>query len=61
MPKLHILINKFGGNQELVPKDGRLYGHPFITEIGGTLGDLVSPIVFKIVVDAFVRAVILEV
>ena len=44
----------------MVPKAGRFYGWYFRTEIVVTQGGPVSPTVFNIVVDAVVRAVLLE-
>ena len=45
----------------MVPKVRRFYGQKFGTERGVTQGYPVSPTIFNIVVDAVVRAVLLEV
>ena len=45
----------------VVPKAGRFYGRTFRTERGVTQGDPVSPTIFNILVDAVVRAVLMEV
>ena len=45
----------------MVPKAGKLFGHLLWTERGVTQGYPVSPMIFNILVDAVVRAVLLEV
>ena len=43
----------------MVPKSGKLFGRPFGMERGVTQGDLASPEIFNIVLDAMVRGVLL--
>ena len=45
----------------MVPKAGKFYGRPFSTGRGVTQGDPVYPAIFNLVVDAVVRADLLEV
>ena len=45
----------------MVPKVGNVFGRPFNMEIGVTQGDSVSLTILNIVVDAVVRADLLEV
>ena len=45
----------------MVPKAWKLFGRPFRTEIGVTQGHPVSPEIFNIMVEAVVRAFLLEV
>ena len=58
---LHRLLQWYWDEQVVVPKAGKLFGRTFGTEIGVTQGDPVSPTIFNIVVEAVVRAVLLEV
>ena len=60
-PNLKRLLHRFWDDQEVVLKVGRLYGRPFRMERGVTQGEPVSPTVFNIVVEAVVRAVLMEV
>ena len=59
-PNLQRLLQSFWGEQWVVPKAGRLYGQPFITEIVVNQWDLFSPTLFNIVVDAVLSVVLLE-
>ena len=45
----------------MVTKGGKYYGQPFSTRRGVTQGDLVSPTLFNIIVDAVVRATLQEI
>ena len=58
---LQRLLHSFWGYQAVLLEAGRFYELPFITEIGVTRGDPVSPTTFNILVDVVVRAVMLEV
>ena len=57
-PNLAHLLNSYWDRQRIVPKTGKFLGKDFWTSRGVTQGDPASPIVFNIVVDAVVRAVI---
>ena len=60
-PQLQRLLQSYWYIQKVVPKAGKFFGRPFNTDRGMTQGYPVSPTIFKIVVDAVVREVILEV
>ena len=45
----------------MVPKYGKYFGRLFCTEIGVTQGYPVSPNIFNVKVDTFIRVVLLEV
>ena len=57
---LQILLQWYCDEQKVVPKAGKYFGRPFRMERGVTQGDPVSPKIFNIVVDAVIRAVVLE-
>ena len=59
-PNLHGILKSFGDDQAVFPKVGMFYGRPFRTDRVGTQGGPSSPTIFKNVVDAEVRAVLLE-
>ena len=59
--KLQRLLQQFWDEQAVVMKEGKFYGRPFRTEGGVTQGEPVSSTVFNNVVEAVVRAVLLEV
>jgi hypothetical protein len=50
------LITKFWNSLTVVAKQQGYYGKPFRSERGTTQGDIVSPTIFNIIVDAVVRA-----
>ena len=60
-PKLHRLLQQYIDGQKVVLKAGKFHGSLFVTGRGVTQGYLVSPTIFNIVVDAVVRADLLEV
>ena len=45
----------------MVPKSGKYYGRPFSTGRGVTHGDMVSPALFNIIVDAGVKTTLKEI
>jgi len=49
------LLNRFWQFQRVIPKQAGFYGEPFQATRGVTQGDVVSPSLFNIVVDAVVR------
>ncbi len=49
------LLRKFWQHQKLVPRQSGFFGDAFIAERGVTQGDIVSPTIFNIVVDAVLR------
>ena len=53
--KLQRLLNRLWDEQSVVPKAVKLFGRPFGTDRGVAQGDLFSPTIFNIVVDAVVR------
>ena len=57
---LQILLQWYCDEQKVVPKAEKYFGRPFRMERGVTQGDPVSPKIFNIVVDAVIRAVVLE-
>ena len=57
-PNLALLLKNYCKRQSIVPKSGKCLGTKFRTGIGVTQGDPSSPIIFKIVVDTVVKAVI---
>ena len=60
-PKLRRIPQRLWTEQAVVPKSGRFYAQPFSTGRGVTQVYPVSPTVFNIMVDAVVKAVIIEV
>ena len=54
-------LQRFGDEQVVVPKMGRFYGRTSGTERRVTQGDLVSPTIFKILVDTVLRVVLIEI
>ena len=60
-PKLQWLLQRYWDGQKVVPKAGKLFGRPLNTERGGTQGYPSSPMIFNIVVNEVVRAVLMEV
>ena len=61
VPKIQRLLQRYWYGQKVVPKAGNIFGRPFNMEIGVTQGDSVSLTILNIVVDAVVRADLLEV
>ena len=61
VPNLQRLLKRLWDDQVVVPKAGKLFGVLFRMEIGVTQGDLISPTIFNILMEAVVRAVLLEV
>ena len=59
-PNLQRLLQRYCYKQAVVPKDGSLFGQPFRMERGVTQGIPLSPKIFNILVDAVVRAVLME-
>ena len=59
-PNLHRLLQRYWYEQVMVPKAYKCLGQIFQMERVVTQRDLVSPIIFNIVVDAVVRVVLLE-
>ena len=55
------LLQWYWYKHKVVPKYRKFFGIPFRTERGMTQGDPYRPTIFYIVVDAVVRAVLLEV
>ena len=60
-PKLQGLLQRYWDRKKVVPKAGKFFGYPFNTERVVTQGYPVSPMIFDIVMEAVVRAVLLEV
>ena len=58
---LQWILERYWNNQTVVPWAGRYYCRPFKMERGVNQGDPVYPIIFKRVVDAVVRATLMEV
>jgi exonuclease III len=54
--KILRLITKFWDSLTIVAKQSGYHGEPFRSERGTTQGDIVSPTIFNVVVDAVVRA-----
>ena len=61
IPKLRRLLQWFWSDQVVVPKAGRYYVRPFNMGRRGTQGDPISTTVFRILVNAVIRAVMIEV
>ena len=55
------LLARYWGRQKIVPKTGRLLSKAFGTGHGVTQGNPASPMIFNIMVDTVVRAVLVEV
>ena len=55
-PRLLRVLQKFWGNHEVVTKQATYYGKPFKATRGVTQGDIISPMLFNIAVDAVIRA-----
>ena len=60
-PDMVRLLAHHWGNQHFVPKAGRFLGEASGTGIVCTQGDPASPMIFNIMVDAFLRAALAEV
>ena len=60
-PNLQRLLQRYFDKQKVVPKAGKFSEHPFSTGRLVTQGDLVSPMIFNILVGAVVRATLLDV
>ena len=58
---LQRLLQRYWEEHAVVPKDANYFGEPFGTDRGVKQGDPVSLAIFNTVVDAVVRAVLLEV
>ena len=56
-PKIRRILKTFWDNQVLAVKQNGFYGAPFTIGRGVTQGDIASPTIFNIVVDAVVRVV----
>ena len=52
------LLTNYWGQQRIVPNSGKFPGKDFQTGRGVTQGNTVSPMIFNIVVNAVVRAVL---
>jgi hypothetical protein len=50
------LLTNFWNSLTIVAKQQGYHGQPFRSERGTTQGDIVSPTIFNIIVDAVVRA-----
>ena len=59
-PNIQKIIQIYWDRKNVVPKAGRFLGDPFNMERGVTQGGPISPKIFNIVVNAVVRAVLLE-
>ena len=57
-PNLTHLLKSYWGRQRIAPKTGKFLRKAFRTGRGLTQGDPASPMIFNIVVDAVVRAVL---
>ena len=60
-PNLARLLARYWRRQKIVPKTGRLLSKAFGTGHGVTQGNPASPMIFNIMVDTVVRAVLVEV
>lgn len=54
-PSLRRLLRNYWKSQEIVPKQNGYHGRPFHATRGVTQGDIISPMLFNIVVDVIVR------
>jgi hypothetical protein len=54
-PHIHSIIQAVWDLETVVPKSGRCFGIPFPAWRGVRQGDIISPIIFNIIVDAVVR------
>ena len=59
--RMDFLIARHWDNHQFVPKTRRFIGKAFCTWIGVTQGETAPPMIFNIVVDAVVRAVLVVV
>ena len=57
-PNMDQLLKSYWGRQKIVPKMGKFLGNEFQTERGLTQVDPVSPMIFNIMVDVVVQAVL---
>jgi hypothetical protein len=55
-PRVRQLLQHFWNNLVVVARQQGFYSQPIMSERGTTQGDIVSPTIFNIVVDAIVRA-----
>jgi hypothetical protein len=55
-PRLLQLLTNFWNSLQVTARQQGYYGVPFKSERGTTQGDIASPVIFNIVVDAIVRA-----
>lgn len=55
-PRLLQLLTHFWDSLQVIARQQNYYGSPFRSERGTTQGDMISPTIFNIVVDAIVRA-----
>ena len=55
------LLENYWEKQKIVPKSGNFMGWPFGMGCGVTQGNPASPMIFNIVMDAVVKAVLAEV
>ena len=55
-PRLLKVLQQFWGNHQVVTKQETFYGEPFKATRGVTQGDIISPMLFNIAVDAVIRA-----
>ena len=60
-PNLDRLLGHYWEKQMIVPRARKLLGSLFGTGLGVTQGDTASPMIFNIVVDSVVQAVLEEV
>ena len=54
-PNIIRLLRRYWSNNTLVPKQSGFFGEPFAAERGVTQGDIISPTIFNIIVDAVLR------
>ena len=54
-PRCHAVLQATWTDSVLVPKNGGRYGHVVVTSRGVLQGDIISPTVFDIIVDAILR------
>jgi hypothetical protein len=54
-PNIICLLRRYWSNNTLVPKQSGFFGEPFAAERGVTQGDVISPTIFNIIVDAVLR------
>ena len=54
-PNIICLLRRYWSNNTLVPKQSGFFGEPFAAERGVTQGDIISPTIFNIIVDAVLR------